>query len=101
LEEELKVCKRKIKEIKDRKQALVDQARLLISPEEAKDLIMQRWLQTLQQTVNDYLQAHQRQLLQAVENVWEKYTIPLHNILEERERETELLSTFLMELGYE
>jgi type I restriction enzyme M protein len=69
LEEELKVCKRKIKEIKDRKQALVDQARLLITPEEAKELIMQRWLRTLQQTVNDYLQAHQRQLLQAVENV--------------------------------
>jgi len=101
LEEELKVCKRKIKEIKDRKQALVDQARLLISPEEAKDLIMQRWLRTLQQTVNDYLQAHQRQLLQAVENVWEKYTIPLHNILNERETETELLNQFLVELGYE
>lgn len=101
LEEELKVCKRKIKEIKDRKQALVDQARLLITPEEAKDLIMQRWLQTLQQTINDYLQAHQRQLLQAVENIWEKYTTTLHSILEEREKETELLNQFLVELGYE
>lgn len=101
LEEELKVCKRKIKEIKDRKQALVDQARLLITPEEAKELIMQRWLQTLQQTVNDYLQAHQRQLLQAIENVWEKYTVPLHRVLEEREKETELLNNFLIELGYE
>ena len=60
LEEELKVCKRKIKEIKDRKQALVDQARLLITPEEAKELILKRWLRTLQQTVNEYLQAHQR-----------------------------------------
>jgi len=101
LEEELKTCKRKIKEIKDRKQALVDQARLLIAPEEAKDLIMQRWLRTLQQTVNDYLQAHQRQLLQAVENLWEKYTTPLQSILEEREKETELLNQFLVELGYE
>lgn len=101
LEEELKVCKRKIKEIKDRKQALVDQARLLITPEEAKELIMQRWLRTLQQTVNDYLQAHQRQLLQAVENVWEKYTVPLHSILDERETETELLNQFFVELGYE
>ncbi|HRE24414.1 MAG TPA: type I restriction-modification system subunit M [Bacteroidia bacterium] len=101
LEEELKTCKRKIKEIKDRKQALVDQARLLISPEEAKELIMQRWLRTLQQTVNDYLQAHQRQLLQAVENLWEKYTTPLHSILEEKEKETELLNQFLVELGYE
>jgi type I restriction enzyme M protein len=101
LEEELKTCKKKIKEIKDRKQALVDKARLLITPDEAKDLILKRWLRTLQQTVNDYLQTHQRQLLQAVENVWGKYTTPLHSVLEEREKETELLNSFLIELGYE
>jgi type I restriction enzyme M protein len=101
LEEELKVCKRKIKEIKDRKQALVDQARLLITPEEAKELILKRWLRTLQDTVNTYLQAHQRQLLQAVENLWQKYTTPLHTIVSEREKETQLLNQFLRELGYE
>ncbi|MCX6159555.1 MAG: type I restriction-modification system subunit M [Ignavibacteriae bacterium] len=101
LEEELKLCKRKIKEIKDKKQALVDQARLLITPEEAKELILKRWLRTLQQTVNDYLQTHQRQLLQAVENLWDKYTTPLHLILSEREKETETLNSFLIELGYE
>jgi len=101
LEEELKTCKKKIKEIKDRKQALVDQARLLITPEEAKELIMKRWLRTLQQTVNDYLQVHQRQLLQGVESIWDKYTTPLHKIITEREKETELLNTYLIELGYE
>lgn len=101
LEEELKTCKKKVKEIKEHKQDLVDKARLLITPEEAKELIMKRWLRTLQQTVNDYLQAHQRQLLQAVENVWDKYTTTLHSILDAREVETELLNTFLIELGYE
>jgi len=101
LEEELKTCKKKIKEIKDRKQNLVDMARQSITPEEAKDLILKRWLRTLQQTVNDYLQAHQRQLLQSIENFWEKYTIPLHTILNARETETELLNQFLVELGYE
>ena len=101
LEEELKTCKKKIKEIKDRKQALVDKARLLITPEEAKGLILKRWLRTLQETVNDYLQAHQRQLLQAVESVWDKYTTPLYLILNERGTETELLNGFLIELGYE
>jgi len=101
LEEELKMCKKKIKEIKDRKQALVDQARLLITPEEAKELILSRWLRTLQQTVNDYLQNHQRQLLQAVENVWDKYTTPLNEIISVREKETEQLEKYLLELGYE
>ncbi|MES1181275.1 MAG: N-6 DNA methylase, partial [Flavobacterium sp.] len=101
LEEELKRCKRKIKEIKDRKQMLVDQARLLITPEEAKELILKRWLHTLRQTINGYLQTHQRVLLLAVENLWEKYTTPLHRILNEREKETEFLKNFLIELGYE
>lgn len=101
LEDELKQCRRVIKEIKERKQILVDQARLLILPEEAEELIVNRWLRTLQETVNDYLKTHERELLQAVENLWGKYTTPLHEILTEREKETELLNQFLMELGYE
>lgn len=101
LEEELKQCKRKIKEIKDRKQDLVDLARLRITDEEAQQLILGRWQRTLHQTINGYLQTHSRQLLSAVENLHDKYTIPLHAILAEREKETQLLNSFLTELGYE
>lgn len=100
-EEELKQCKKKIKEIKDRKQDLVDLARLSITPEEAKELILKRWQATLHETIYGYLQTHSRQLLLAVEKLHDKYTIPLHSILSEREKETELLNTFLIELGYE
>lgn len=101
LEEELRQCKRKIKEIKDRKQDLVDSARTKIKPDEAKQLVLKRWQATLQQTINGYLQTHSRQLLLAVENLFDKYTLPLHSILSEREKETQLLNGFLMELGYE
>lgn len=101
LEEELKQCKKIIKEIKDKKQNLVEQARLLITPEEAKELILKRWQSILHQTINGYLQTHSRQLLIALEHLHSKYTTPLHSILEARETETQLLNTFLMELGYE
>ena len=101
LEEELKLCKKTIKDIKDRKQALVDQARLLISPETAKLLILNRWNTVLHQTINGYLQTHSRQLLLAIENLHTKYTTPLHSILAEREKETSQLNTYLIELGYE
>ena len=101
LEEELKQCKKKVKEIKDRKQALVDSARLKITPEEAKELILQRWKATLMSTVNGYLQNHSRLLLLAVNNLHDKYTLPLHSILSDREKETQLLNNFLIELGYE
>ncbi|MDP2209239.1 MAG: type I restriction-modification system subunit M [Bacteroidota bacterium] len=101
LEEELKQCKKIIKEIKDKKQNLVDQARLLITPEEAKQLILKRWNRVLHQTINGYLQTHSRQLLLAIENLHNKYTLPLHSILTEREKETTQLDKFLIELGYE
>jgi len=101
LEEELKQCKKIIKEIKDKKQNLVEQARLLITPEEAKELILTRWHTVLHETINGYLNNHSRHLLIAVEQLHVKYTTPLHSILFEREKETQLLNTFLMELGYE
>ncbi|KHE92042.1 MAG: N-6 DNA methylase [Candidatus Scalindua rubra] len=101
LESELKECKKVIKQIKDRKQQLVDEARLKITPEEAKELILSRWNRTLHQTINGYLQAHSRHLLQNIENLWEKYTTTLNSILSERNKETQLLNSFLMELGYE
>jgi type I restriction enzyme M protein len=101
LEEELKQSRKIIKEIKDKKQNLVDVARLQILPAEAKELILKRWLLTLHSTINGYLQTHQRTLLQAVENLWDKYTTPLHSILTEREKETKQLDKFLIELGYE
>jgi len=101
LEEELKQCKKIIKEIKDKKQNLVAQARLLITPEEAKQLILKRWNSILHQTINGYLQTHSRTLLQAMENLHNKYTIPLHSILTKREKETTSLNNFLIELGYE
>jgi len=101
LEEELKRCKKIIKEIKDKKDRLVEEARVKIIPEEAKELILKRWNKVLHDMINGYIQAHSRKLLLAVENIHDKYTIPLHNILEEREKETELLNNFLSELGYE
>jgi type I restriction enzyme M protein len=101
LETELKECKKVIKQIKDRKQELVDQARLKITPEEAKDLILNRWNRTLHQTLNGYLHTHSRRLLQDIENLWGKYTITLSSILNKREEQTRLLNGFLAELGYE
>jgi type I restriction enzyme M protein len=101
LEEELKACKKKVKEIKDHKQDLVDKARLLISPEEAKELIMKRWLRTLQQTVNDYLQANSRGLLISTLNIWTKYTNSYNSIMMDRNEKSILLKTILNTLAYE
>lgn len=79
----------------------MDTARLLISPEAAKTLILTRWNTILMQTIQGYLQTHSRNLLQSIEKIYAKYTTPLHSLLSKRESETQLLNTFLKELGYE
>ncbi|MDD2899588.1 MAG: N-6 DNA methylase [Desulfuromonadaceae bacterium] len=101
LEAELKVCKKIIKEIKERKAELVEQARAKIDDAEAKRLILARWQRTLHGTVADYLAQYGRNLRSALDWLWDNYHQPLHSILTERDDASRELAGFLKELGYE
>ena len=101
LEKELRECKRIINEIKANKERLVSDAREKISEDEAKQLILARWKRTLLSTIEDYLNQYHHKFLLSIENLWDKYTIPLNQILSKREEESEELNQFLVELGYE
>ena len=100
-EVELKACKKIIKEIKERKEKLVEEARNKIDSAEARQLILARWERTLYATVEDYLAQYSRALRSSLENLWEKYHQPLHSILKERDAASVELAGYLMELGYE
>ena len=101
LENELKTAKATIKEIKEKRDELVEKARAKIKPDEAKALILDRWQQVLNDTVNAYIQQYQRSLRSHLEQLWDKYTVTLTDILNDREKEQTVLNNFLMELGYE
>jgi len=98
---ELKACKVIIKEIKERKDKLVEEARKKIDENEAERLILARWERTLYATVDEYLEQYSRALRADLENLWGKYHQPLHSILKEREVASKALSRYLKELGYE
>ncbi len=80
-EAEHKACKKIIKEIKERKEKLVEEARTKIDSAEARQLILARWERTLYATVEEYLAQYSRSLRSSLENLWEKYHQPLHSIL--------------------
>lgn len=101
MEKELKESRKKIKEIKDRTEQLVEQARSKISETEAKELIMQRWEATLYSNVKEHLIQYSRNLRSAIEKLLDKYDQPLHRILQERDNAATELSKYLKELGYE
>ena len=100
LENELKDCRKKIREIEQNKEKLADKAREQISDDDARRLITQRWLATLHDNIAVYLEAHARRLQQSVELLHDKYSVTLHDLLAERDEATKELDGYLKELGY-
>lgn len=101
LEDELKKCRAEVKELERYKAALVEEARAKITLEEAKELIIKRWERSLHTLIIGYQEIHTRNLIHAIEELYEKYTTTLSDVLSSRETETQLLNNFLIELGYE
>ena len=101
LEDELKKCRTEVKELERYKATLVEEARAKISVEEAKELIIKRWEKSLHTLIIGYQEIHTRNLIHAIEELYEKYTTTLNDVLSSREKETQLLNNFLIDLGYE
>jgi DNA repair exonuclease SbcCD ATPase subunit len=97
---ELRECNADIRAIERRKDDLVATAREKISPREAKGLILARWYRTLASTISAYVEAHLRSAIAAIENLHDKYTVPLGALLASRAESTAKLDGFLKELGY-
>lgn len=100
LENELKECKKQIREIEKSKEVLADKAREQISDDDARTLITARWLKTLHDTILQYLEAHARALQQCVELLYDKYSVTLGMLVSERQQATDELEKYLKELGY-
>ena len=100
LENELKDCRKKIREIEVNKEALADKAREQISDDDARRLITARWLKSLHDNINVYLEAHARHLQQCVELIYDKYSVTLSTMIADRDQATEELNGYLKELGY-
>ena len=96
----MKECRKHIREIEQNKEALADKAREQISDDDARRLITQRWLDTLHNNIDVYLEAHARRLQQGVELLFDKYTVTLKALIDKRNDDTEELNRYLKELGY-
>lgn len=100
LENLLRESKKRIREIEKGKEVLADKAREQITDEDARSLITARWLNTLHATILQYLDAHTQKLQQCVELLYDKYSITLGTLINQRQQATDELDIFLKELGY-
>ncbi|MDQ1817434.1 class I SAM-dependent DNA methyltransferase [Massilia sp. CCM 9210] len=101
LEDEAKVLKAAIKSTQAKKDELVEQARLKISKDEARVVIVERLGQVLFDSYRQYLRADQRACITAIEYLSGKYAVTAKQIEAERENAAQALQVFLVELGYE
>ena len=101
LEDEARQLKALIKSTEKSRDELVEQARLKISNEEARGVIIERLGEALFDSYRQYLRADQRACIAAVENLWGKYAVTARQIEAERDEAAKALQSFLVELGYE
>ena len=80
---------------------IAQKAREKISAEDAKELILSIGYERLTDTINEYLDSHIRTLQKKIEDIYDKYTVTLGIMIDERDNAVKELDSYLKELGYE
>jgi type I restriction enzyme M protein len=101
LEDEAKTLKALIKSTQKKRDELVEQARLKISGDEARAVILKRLGQALFDSYRQYLRADQRACVAAIENLLGKYAVTAKQLEAARDAAATEFNGFLAELGYE
>ena len=76
-------------------------ARAELTAAQERDLVLRLAKNDLMAHLDGYVTAHRQQIIAALENWWDKYAVPLHQIEAERDAVTTKLAGFLKDLGYE
>jgi len=71
-----------------------------MSEEEARRLILKKLYDLIHEELKRYLNAEKRELIQMVENLWDKYAVSLRELEKERSETLKTLDGFLRGLGY-
>ena len=101
VEAELKELKTEIKETEKRMDELLEVAREAIKPEQAKELILERFKNELDSGYQSYIRTLLLGRIYALENLHNKYVVTVKATVEKRTAEAEKLAGFMAELGYE
>ena len=71
-----------------------------LTEDRAKELILKKLYDIINNELNRYLNAEKRKLIQVIENLWDKYAVSSQKIEKERSETLKALDGFLKGLGY-
>ncbi|RCK75115.1 MAG: Type I restriction-modification system, DNA-methyltransferase subunit M [Ignavibacteriae bacterium] len=82
------------------KEGKIDQKRETLTEKEAKELILEKFKETIKQGLEKHINAEKKELIKVFEKLWDKYKISLKELLTERDQEVKKLNEFLKQLRY-
>jgi type I restriction enzyme M protein len=82
------------------KKGKVDFKRDLLSKEETKKMLLEKFYELINKQLDKYLNTEKRELIKIFENLWDKYTLSLENLNIERNEKVKKLDEFLKGLRY-
>ena len=105
---ELAALKKQLTGVKKQQKAMqqefitkLGKARAELTAAQERDLVLRLAKNDVVIHLDAYVTAHRQQIIAALENWWDKYAVPLHQIEAERDAATTKLAGFLKDLGYE
>jgi type I restriction enzyme M protein len=99
-ERELKKLNRELRAINQDMGKKIEEKRNSLRDQEAKELLLNKFYQTIRQYLEKYLDTERKELTKIFENLWDKYKISLNELKFERDLEVKKLEEFLEKLGY-
>ena len=97
---ELKNQNKELKLINQKLENKVTHKRNALTEQEAKELLMEKFYETMKQYLEKYLNAEKKNLTKIFENLWDKYKVSLNDLKTQRDEEVKKLEEFLEKLGY-
>ena len=99
-DKELKKLNRELRLINENLEDKITQKRNSLTEEEAEELLLEKFNETIKQHLEKYLNAEKKELTKIFENLWDKYKVSLKQLRNERDEEVKKLDDFLGKLGY-
>ena len=82
------------------KEGKIDQKRNSLIDEEAKELLLEKFYELIDEQLNKYLNAEKKEIIKIFEKLWDKYNISLRELKQERDEEVKKLDEALEKLRY-
>jgi len=101
LKKQLAAVKKQQKSMRQEFITRLGKARAELTAAQERELVLRLAKNDVVIHLNAYVTAHRQQIIAALENWWDKYAVPFHQIEADRDAATNKLAGFLKELGYE